>query len=76
LIAGYSNCYKKIVNPKQVRAIRKRLGLTQQELADMIAASQVTVARWETGVNEPNGAHLKALQELVKRAKKNTKRRS
>ena len=64
------------MNPKQVRAIRKRLGLTQQELADMIAASQVTVARWETGVNEPKGAYLKALQELVKRAKKNTKRRS
>jgi DNA-binding transcriptional regulator YiaG len=63
------------MTPEQVRAIRKRLGLTQQELADTIAASQVTVARWETGVNEPKGAYLKALQELAKQAKKTTKRR-
>jgi DNA-binding transcriptional regulator YiaG len=63
------------MTPNQIRAIRSRLGLTQQELADMIAASQVTVARWETGVNEPKGAYLKALKELAKRAKRNTKRR-
>jgi DNA-binding transcriptional regulator YiaG len=55
---------------KEIKAVRKRLGLTQQELADMIAASQVTVARWETGLNEPKGAYLKALQELRKRLKK------
>jgi DNA-binding transcriptional regulator YiaG len=63
------------MTPQQIKAIRKRLGLTQQKLADMIAASQVTVARWETGVNEPKGAYLKALQELANRAKKNTKKR-
>jgi DNA-binding transcriptional regulator YiaG len=39
----------------------------------MVAASRVTVARWETGMNEPKGAYLKALQELRKRFKKTTK---
>ena len=67
----YSNCYNRHnMTSKEIKAVRKRLGLTQQELADMIAASQVTVARWETGLNEPKGAYLKALQELRKRLKK------
>lgn len=59
---------------QQIKAVRKRLGLTQQELADMIAASQITVARWETGVKEPKGAYLQALKELTKRAKKNSEK--
>jgi DNA-binding transcriptional regulator YiaG len=41
----------------------------------MIAASQVTVARWEIGVNEPKGAYLKALKELANRAKQTPKSR-
>ena len=44
--------------------LRKDLGLTQRQLADMIGAHQPTVARWETGKNEPRGANLKALKEL------------
>jgi DNA-binding transcriptional regulator YiaG len=56
------------VTSKRVKAIRLALGLTQQQLADRIAATQVTVARWETGVSRPTGAYLKALEELKKRA--------
>jgi DNA-binding transcriptional regulator YiaG len=41
----------------------------------VIAATQVTVARWETGGNEPTGAYLKALNELAIKARKKTKRR-
>lgn len=58
------------MNAKQIKAIRKALKLTQQELADTIAANQVTVARWETGVNRPTGAYLKALTELQAKTKK------
>jgi DNA-binding transcriptional regulator YiaG len=57
------------VTSTQIKGLRKRLGLTQQQLADMIAATQVTVARWETGANEPKGAYLKALKELATKAK-------
>lgn len=60
----YNNCYMYPVTSKQVKSIRKALGLTQQQLADTIAASQVTVARWETGKNQPKGAYLKALKDL------------
>lgn len=57
------------MTPKKVKAIRDALKLTQQQLADMIAATQVTVARWETGVSRPTGAYLKALNELQEKAK-------
>jgi transcriptional regulator with XRE-family HTH domain len=60
---------------KQIKALREALDLTQQKLADTIAATQVTVARWETGISRPTGAYLKALKDLAVTARntKNTK---
>jgi DNA-binding transcriptional regulator YiaG len=57
------------VTPKQIVKLRRDLGVTQEELAEMIGAFRETVARWETGKNEPRGANLKALRELQKKAK-------
>jgi predicted transcriptional regulator len=61
---------------KQIKALRAALDLTQQKLADTIAATQVTVARWETGASRPTGAYLKALKDLKQTAtnKQNSKR--
>jgi transcriptional regulator with XRE-family HTH domain len=61
---------------KQIKALREALDLTQQNLADIIAATQVTVARWETGMSRPTGAYLKALKDLAHTAtnKQNLKR--
>ena len=61
------------MSPNQIIRIRKALGLTQQQLADRIPANRVTVARWETGVHEPEGAYLKALTLLEAQAKKKKK---
>jgi len=58
------------MSPKQILAIRKSLKLTQQQLADRIGAQRHTVARWETGVNEPKGAYLKALNEIAVKSKR------
>jgi len=62
------------MSPKQIVAIRKALDMTQQELADRIAAHQVSVARWETGQSVPTGAYLKALNELAAKLKAKRKR--
>ena len=50
--------------------MRKKLNLTQQQLADRIGAQRVSVARWEIGMYEPQGANLKALKELAAKVKK------
>jgi DNA-binding transcriptional regulator YiaG len=64
------------VTPKQIKALRSALGLTQEELAAMIGAYQETVARWESGANKPKGAYLKALKGLAEKARhEGTKRR-
>jgi transcriptional regulator with XRE-family HTH domain len=59
---------------KQIKALRDALDLTQQKLADTIAATQVTVARWETGISRPTGAYLKALNDLAATNKQNSKK--
>lgn len=64
------------MKPKQIQRLRRKLELTQQQLADLIGAQRVTVTRWETGMNEPRGANLKALMELEKKAKKKTRERT
>jgi DNA-binding transcriptional regulator YiaG len=66
---GCNNCYKRAMSPKQIRALRKDLELTQQQLADWIAAQRVTVARWEIGTSRPTGAYLKSLLDLREKAK-------
>jgi transcriptional regulator with XRE-family HTH domain len=38
------------VTPDELRAARAKLGLTQLALARALGVTQVTVARWETGV--------------------------
>jgi transcriptional regulator with XRE-family HTH domain len=55
---------------KQIVALRKKLGITQRQLAEEIASTPATVARWETGQHTPRGGYLKALLELEKTVKK------
>jgi len=57
------------MTPERIKAIRAALGLTQQQLADAIGGTQITVSRWETGVSHPTGAYLKALEELEQKSR-------
>lgn len=58
------------MSPQQIFRLRNALGLTQQQLADLIGAQRHTVARWEIGQNEPRGANLKTLRELAEKVKR------
>jgi len=58
------------VTPKQIRTLRKELGLTQQQLAEKIGATRESVARWETGMHPPQGANLKGLRDLAAKQKR------
>ena len=47
--------------PKEIKRIRQRSFLTQQEFANVIGVSFSTVNRWEAGRSKPN---LKAMKSI------------
>ena len=51
-----------------MRALRKHLGYTQQELSDELGTRQQTVSEWETGLYQPRGASAKLLSLVAERA--------
>ncbi len=51
--------------PGSVRALRRRLRASQQELARLIGVRQQTVSDWETGLHAPQGASRRLLDLLA-----------
>lgn len=52
----------------RVRALRRSLGLSQQELARELGVRQQTVSEWETGRYRPRGASARLLVIIAERA--------
>lgn len=50
----------------RLTARRKELGLTQQQVADKVSKSSVSVFKWENGQAEPKGKTLFALSQALK----------
>ncbi|MDP3063533.1 MAG: helix-turn-helix transcriptional regulator [Chloroflexota bacterium] len=53
---------------QRVQALRKHLGLTQQQMADELGTRQQTISEWETGVYQPRGASRTLLTFIAERA--------
>ena len=51
----------------QVRTLRQKLGMTQEEFAHEIAVTVSTVNRWENAHAEPSKLAWKAIHELARR---------
>jgi transcriptional regulator with XRE-family HTH domain len=47
-----------MLDQRQLTAIRKKLGLSQEHIARLLGVSFVTVNRWEGGHSSPTGASL------------------
>lgn len=45
---------------------RKELGLTQQNVADMLGITRTAVSAWEIGRNEPSLPDIIKLKEILK----------
>ena len=54
--------------PALLRAVRARLDLTQEQLADRLGVSFASVNRWEGGVNTPQKAAREAIMALAAEA--------
>lgn len=51
-----------------VRALRRHLGLSQEDLAEELGTRQQTVSEWETGRYRPRGASARLLSIVAERA--------
>lgn len=50
---------------RQVRMLRKRMGLTQRELADLIGIKYAQVSHFENGTRGPSMRSYRALMDLM-----------
>ena len=53
------------MNGKNLAIIRKKQGMTQEELANLLSISNVTLSRWEKGYFEPNASTMRRLCEIL-----------
>ena len=54
---------------ERVRALRRHLQYTQQQLSDELGTRQQTVSEWETGMYRPRGASARLLSLIAERAR-------
>jgi DNA-binding transcriptional regulator YiaG len=52
-----------------IQALRKHLGLTQQELSEQLGTRQQTISEWEVGMYRPRGASATLLSMVAEKAK-------
>lgn len=52
------------MTPKQIRAFRKRLGLSLDAMAEALGVDRMTVWRWEKGKRTPPPYLERALRDL------------
>src|SRR5688500_15866910 len=50
---------------EQVRAVRRNLGISQEQLASILNVSFATVNRWEAGNAKPQRTQLEAFNKLL-----------
>ena len=48
-----------------IRNLRRRLGITQQQLGDRLGVDQATVSRWEREVENPRPSRQKVLRSIL-----------
>lgn len=51
----------------ETRAIRQRLGLTQEDMARQLGVPLRTFTRWDSGATEPNEPTLKTMRAMKKK---------
>lgn len=51
----------KAIPPKEIHAVRTRLGFTQSQFAALLNVPRVTAISWENGTRKPSGAALRLL---------------
>ncbi len=53
---------------EHIQALRRHLGLTQQEMAEQLGTRQQTISEWETGQYQPRGASATLLSMIAEKS--------
>jgi len=53
------------IKAEDIKNLREKKGLTQQQLASALNVSVTTVSRWESGVKEPSGSAAAILKSVI-----------
>ena len=53
---------------KEIKALRKKYGWTQEQLADKVGVHRVTVAGWEAGTRRMSQMAKRSLERLARDA--------
>lgn len=56
-------------NKVDVKALRKSLNLSQDQLAVKLGVAPFTVRRWESGISKPSSLALRQLHRLQRKVK-------
>lgn len=54
------------MTPEQIKSIRRKLGLTQPELASILGVNRMAVTQWETGVRNPSRMAINFIRYLLR----------
>ena len=55
-------------NANTIKALRRHMGLTQQQMSEELGTRQQTISEWETGMYKPRGATRTLLNIIAERA--------
>jgi putative transcriptional regulator len=59
-----------LMTPAGVRKVRKRLGLTQRQFAKLLGVHEITVAKWERGMQPMRNTHATLIRLVAMRRKR------
>ena len=59
---------KKQRDSRRIKALRRHMGVTQQEMANTLGTRQQTISEWEVGLYTPRGASATLLSMVAERA--------
>ena len=63
-----------VFSPAKIRSLRRKLGITQGELASLIDVNRATANLWERGKTKPKEDKIPRLEGLTKMGKQDLKK--
>jgi DNA-binding transcriptional regulator YiaG len=68
-----SRTEKNAMKSAAIKRLRRKLGKTQQSLAEHVGVTRACVSQWESGARRPGGAALTILGQLEKTSRESAK---